>query len=80
MPRIAPGVGDVQGFGRRVRGIVADSAASRDLASPKSSSLTDTGWRQLDVGRLRIAMHDAAFVRRFERVGNLEGDAKGFRR
>jgi hypothetical protein len=32
----------------------------------------------LDVGRLEVSMHDAEIVRRFQRVGGLARDLKGF--
>ena len=33
---------------------------------------------ELDVGRLQVAMNDAAFVRGFESFGDLLGDGQGF--
>ena len=54
--------------------IELDAAASIALARPKSSTLTRPSRGDLDVGRLQIAMDDAALVRGVERVGNLPGD------
>ena len=62
--------------------IVGDCEGRRAIASCRSSSLRqpevehldDAVRRDLDVGRLEIAMDDAPLVRRFERVGDLPRD------
>ena len=41
------------------------------LARPKSSTLTLPVGRELDVGRLQVAMDDALAVRFLERLGDL---------
>ena len=58
-------------IGLRSAGVPAGSSA---FASPKSSTLTVPSGRDLDVGRLQIAMDDALLVRRLERVGDLPRD------
>ena len=61
--------------GWRLRGIAGPAArvGSSALARPKSRTLTVPS-RDLDVRRLEVAMDDAAFVGRLERVGDLHGD------
>ena len=67
-----------------VRVIVGDSAtsprapgaASSALASPKSSTFTMPSGRELDVGRLQVAVDDALLVRGLERLGDLPGDER----
>ncbi len=46
------------------------------LRQPEVEHLDLAVRRDLDVGRLEIAMDDAALVRRFERVGHLPGDGE----
>ncbi len=41
------------------------------LRQAEVEDLDDTGRRDLDVGRLEIAVHDAFLMRRLERVGDL---------
>ena len=56
---------------------IVDAAPARtagvDLGESKVSTCA-TVARNLDVGRLEVAMHDAALVRRFERGGNLRAE------
>jgi hypothetical protein len=40
--------------------------------------LHDSIGPQLDIRRFEITMDDPVFVRRFERLGNLECDRQGF--
>ena len=66
-------VGDIVAFGRFGE---FDAFGSLNFARPKSRTFTDTGWCDLDVGRLEIAMDDALLVRRFEGVGDLPRDGE----
>jgi hypothetical protein len=48
------------------------------FASPKSRTFHVSGCGELDIGRLEIAMHDAAVVRVLECVGDLRGHRQRF--
>ena len=79
VPRIIParvGRGDVivGEWPRSASAARAGSIGSIALARPKSRTLTAAVGRDLDVGRLQVAMDDAPFVRGLERLGDLAGD------
>ncbi len=64
---------------RMVRvGELADvtTAGSTVLASPEIENLHNACGCDLDVRGLEVAMDDSFFVRRFERLGDLPGDAQ----
>ena len=52
--------------------------APRELRESEVEDLHDAVRRDHDVRGLQIAMDDAAFVRGFERGGDLSRDAEGF--
>ena len=49
----------------------AGDSSVRALARPKSSTFDDPIGRDLDIGRLQIAVNDSLLVRRVERIGDL---------
>ena len=53
-----------------------ERVAARRLRQAEVEHLHDAVGRDLDVGRLQIAMDDALLVRRFERVGDLPRDGQ----
>jgi hypothetical protein len=58
----------------------SDADASAVFARPKSRAFTPAA-RDLDVGRFQVTMHDATFVRGFERFGDLSRVVEyGFKR
>ena len=69
---------------RRPRSACARRASAKNLARPKSSTLTKSGIAepldQHDVVGLEIAVDDARRVRRGERVGDLRADVQRARR
>src|SRR5262249_31071588 len=79
-------------FGTHVRGRAEDESGVRargcrpgrvgaDRArDPEVENFDDAGWRDLDIRRLKIAVDDAALMRRFERERDLPGDPKSFTR
>ena len=60
--------------GRRPREVLTRSVALRCLRETKVQDLHDLVGRDLDIGRLEIAMDDSALVRGFERRRDLERD------
>jgi hypothetical protein len=61
-------VGDNYGF------VYTGAADSIAFARPKSSTLTMPSGRTLMLAGLEITVHDAVFMRRFERFADLLGD------
>jgi len=45
-----------------------------NLCEPEVEHFDDAGWRDDDVGRLQIAVHDAPLVRHIQSVGDLRRD------
>jgi hypothetical protein len=64
---------DRDALGRRIDGSLAEHLHLERPCQPEIEHLDLTTWRQLDVGRLQVAVDDAALVRRLDGRGDPSG-------